>query len=377
MNQKKIKVFVDAHYFDKPVEGVHTFIHGIYSVLLKDYPDLDIYFGVHNIEKFKTAFPSVSGDHLLHYSAATKGFFRFYSAIPHYIKKHRFDFCHFQYVSPLPIKNCKYIVTLHDIVFNEFPSGLPFFYRFSRKYFFKKSFETAAIKTTVSDYSKQGIAKTYKIREQEISVIPGSVSAVVNTNYNREKSAQRIKEKYAIGDFILYVSRIEPRKNHLSLLEVYLDLELYKKEIHLVFIGKESIRVPALNKKIKSLAASQKKYIHWFGYMETDTLTDFYLTSKLFVYPSLAEGFGIPPLEAAMLGTPVLCSSATAMKDFYFFQPNTFDPSDKMEMKQKLLAMLDKPLLEKNLCAIANEIKSRYNWENSARKFYTLLKNNS
>jgi glycosyltransferase involved in cell wall biosynthesis len=377
MTPKQIKIFVDAHCFDKPTEGVHTFIHGIYSVLLKDYPDLDIYFGVHNITKFKTAFPSVRADHILHYPKSAKGFFRFYSIIPYYIKRYGFDFCHFQYVSPSPVANSKYIVTLHDITFNEFPSGLPFFYRFSRKYFFKKSFEKAAIKTTVSDHSKQSISKSYHISEKEIAVIPSGMSAVVNINSSRPEAIQRIKEKYAIDDFILYVSRVEPRKNHLSLLEAYLELELYKKGVHLVFIGKESIPVFALKNKIRSLSALQRKYFHWFEHSKTNELADFYVASKLFVYPSVAEGFGIPPLEAAALGTPVLCSSATAMKDFNFFEPNIFNPADKMEMKQKLTAMLDKPPLEKNLNAIANEIKSRYNWENNAKKFYTLLMNNS
>jgi len=377
MTQKQIKIFVDAHCFDKPAEGMHTFIHGIYSVLLKDYTGLDIYFGVHNVNRFKTAFPSVKNDHILHYPKSANGFFRFYSVIPYYIKRYGFDFCHFQYVVPSPIKNSKYIVTLHDISFNEFPAGLSFFYRFSRKYFFKKSFKTAAIKTTVSNHSKQCISKSYKISEKEIAIIPCGISDVINTNYNRQEATQRIKEKYAIDDFILYVSRIEPRKNHLLLLEVYLELELYKQGLHLVFIGKESIQVPALKNKIRSLHPLQRKYFHWLGHADTKTLTDFYLAGKLFVYPSMAEGFGIPPLEAAALGTPVLCSSATAMKDFNFFEPNIFNPADKMEMKQKLAAMLDQPPLEKNLSAIANEIKSRYNWENNAKKFYTLLTDNS
>jgi glycosyltransferase involved in cell wall biosynthesis len=376
MDQKQLKIFVDAHCFDKPTEGMHTFIHGIYSVLVKDYPDLDIYFGVYNIENFKTAFPSVATDHILQYSRRAKGFTRFFSAIPHYIKKYKFDFCHFQYVSPSPIKECKYIVTLHDIAFNRFSSGLPFLYRISRNYFFRTSFRKAKIKTTVSSYSKQNISSDYNIREEEINVIPSGVSNVVNSIRDKPGSRQRIKEKYGMGDFILYVSRIEPRKNHLLLLEVYLELELYKKDIHLVFIGTESIPVPALNNKIGSLSGFEKKYFHWLQHMDTNSLADFYKATSLFVYPSLAEGFGVPPLEAALMGTPVLCSSATAMKDYYFFEPNTFNPDNKQELKEKLQAILNNPPLDKKLDSIANEIKTRYNWEGNAKDFYTLLKNN-
>ena len=373
MNPQKIKIFVDAHCYDQPREGIHTFVHGIYSVLLSDYPDLDIYFGVYNTENFKKDFPTVKEDHILRYPRLSRGFIRFYTIIPKLIKKHKFHFCHFQYTSPPTIKNTKFIVTLHDVLFNDFPSGLSNFYRYSRNYFFKRSFQQAAIRTTVSSFSKQQISRVYDMAEDKINVIPSGLSDVANTNRIREQAIKRVKEEYGISDFILFVSRIEPRKNHLVLLEAYLELELYKKNIPLIFVGKKSISIPELEKKISSLSAVEKEFFYWFPYAETRMLGDLYLSCKLFVYPSLAEGFGVPPLEAAALGRPVLCSSATAMKDFSFFEPNMFDPTNKKELKQKLSDLLHDAPPDEMLSEIAAQIRSRYSWKTNAGKLYSLL----
>ncbi len=374
--EKKIKIFVDAHSFDTEFQGTQTFIEGLYTALLKDHPELDIFFGANNMERIEKAFPFLDPSKILRYKKRRFSFLRYLIDIPTLIKKHAFDFAHFQYLAPYPIAHCKYIVTVHDVLFNDFPKEFSWLYRFKRNFLFKRSLQNAVIKTTVSNYSRNRIAAHYLILQEQLYIIPNGVSAIAN-NSDREDTRRQIKEKYGIENFILTVSRIEPRKNHLLLLNKFLSLELYKQNISLVFIGKSSINDPALESRIASLTKEQRKYFYRIEQVDKEDLQLFYRSCKLFVYPSKAEGFGIPPLEAAANKAMVLCSNATAMSDFTFFEPGMFDPKNESEFTNKLKSMAALSGAPVTTEKIAEIIIEKYSWHKSAAAFYQLIKLNS
>ncbi|MEO8771300.1 MAG: glycosyltransferase family 1 protein [Ferruginibacter sp.] len=369
---KKIKIFVDAHSFDKELQGAQTFIRELYTAILKHHPDVDVYMGAYNTNRIATAFPALDETRILKYKHI--GIRRMLSDIPALIKKYRFDYAHFQYVSPRSINNCRYIVTLHDLVYKEMPQYFPPIYSKLRSIFFKKYFLRAQVKTTVSEYSRQSISKHYGTPVSEIHVIPNAVDHSFGEHFiSADDARKKINSQYALSNYILYVSRIEPRKNHVLLLKTYLSLELYKKNIPLVFIGNKSMDVPELSALLNSLKAEQKKYIHFLSNIPQEDLAAFYTACILFVYPSKGEGFGIPPLEAAICGAPVLCSNVTAMKDFYFFDPYTFDPDDEADFKNKLQDMINNPVPAGFTGEVSKKIEQNYSWEKSAVKFYKLL----
>jgi len=190
---------------------------------------------------------------------------------------------------------------------------------------------------------------------------------------NKEEAAKIVKEKFGIENFILYVSRVEPRKNHALLLEKYIELELYKQHIALVFIGIESMGVARLQKAIQGLNDEERALFFWLNDISQADLSAFYTACRLFVYPSKAEGFGIPPLEAAICGAPVLCSSATAMSSFTFFEPYTFDPENEEEFKHKLLNLVNNPPSAGFLNRVAEQVSEKYQWKQSGEIFYNLL----
>lgn len=369
METKAIKLFVDAHSFDTGFQGIQTFIRNLYTSLLNTYPNLDIYWGVQNAENIREIFPSVKRHNILIYKKRKAGILRFAFDIPYYIKKHQFDFAHFQYLAPLKKSSCRYIVTTHDVLFNDFPAYFSFNYRTSRNFLFGLSIKNAAIKTTVSGYSRERVSKHYNIPAEQIKII---ANGVTKPRLTKETARRLIKAKFGITDFILYVSRIEPRKNHAVLLEKYIKLQLYK-NIPLVFIGKESIQVKRLQNAVQNLTSEERSMFHWFPQVEHQYLEAFYLACKLFVYPSKAEGFGIPPLEAAICEVPVLCSSATAMSEFNFFEPYTFDPNNETELELKLSSILTDPPSEDFLKNVAGIVADTYQWQQSAQLFYELL----
>ena len=103
-------------------------------------------------------------------------------------------------------------------------------------------------------------------------------------------------------------------------------------------------------------------------------LNSFYKTAELFVYPSYAEGFGIPPLEAGVASCKVLCSNQTAMRDFDFFGKYLFDPNNPAELERKLLETLEET--DYPYGKIKDAIVERYNWKSISDHFSEILKQN-
>jgi glycosyltransferase involved in cell wall biosynthesis len=364
-----IRLFVDAHVFDKGFEGTRTFIMGIYSEMA-NYGDVELFLAASDVGNLKRAF---SGKNISFIRYKTSGsFLRLTYEIPAIIRKYKIDWAHFQYVSPW-IHNCKFIVTTHDLLFREYPEEFPWYYRMIRNYLFKRSAKNADILTTVSEYSKQSIQKRFSIRDKQISVIRNGISSLFFQSEAKGFSKNYIKKKYGIERYLLYVSRIEPRKNHAFILQSFVDQKLNEQNYQLIFIGKQSVKAKKFDELFSSLDNSVKKSVFILSNVNDEDLFHFYNGAELFLYPSKAEGFGIPPLEAAALKTSVLCSDTSAMKDFNFLS-HRFDPSDYNSFQSKLRNCLGEKRSEEELCKVSNLIKENYTWKKSAQQLYAIIK---
>lgn len=191
------------------------------------------------------------------------------------------------------------------------------------------------------------------MKKEDIVVTPNGVSAINDTS------------DIIDGDFILFVSRIEPRKNHITLLKAFVETHLYERGVNLVFAGKKVASVPILEAYVNSLSNDIKKHII-FCTPTDDELEKLLNSCKFFVYPSLAEGFGIPPLEAALHRRLVLCSDATAMQEFSDLGFIMFSPMDQKELEDKMLYCCSVDLNTIDYDTIICNIKSQYNWDKSA-----------
>ncbi len=367
-------IFVDAHVFDGEFQGTRTYIEELYKNILDAKPEITIYFGTNKIENVKKAFGSYANAKYIQYSS-TGSLKRIFVEIPKIIDKINFTHAHFQYIIPFKKnKDCKYIVTIHDILFNDFPKEFSLLYRLQRNLLFYFSAKRCDYLLTVSGYSKQKIAEKYNINEDSIIITPNAVSEdFYNFKPTKIFSQNYISEKYGISNFILYVSRIEPRKNQISLLKAFKEEKLWQKGLTLVLIGSNTLASDLFN-DIDNLKENTKKFIQWIEQVDYTDLKHFLNAAELFVYPSKAEGFGIPPLEAGALCTPVLCSNATAMKDFDFFEPYVFDPNQYEEFKNKLLEIIE-DIDSLDVDSIRKHIKNKYSWNKSAHIFLEKLTN--
>ncbi len=372
LNHKDMKLLVDTHCFDYgTAEGVNTYICGLYTALTNIAPDIDFYFAAHNIQKIKGIFGEGDNVHYVPLTATNK-LWRLTGEMPSIVKRLGIDAAHYQYNAPLTKGNCKTIVTTHDILFEDFPGMFPLSYRLSRHVLFRRSARAADLLLTVSDYSRQRIAHHYGIPAEDIHVTP---NAVAEDFYATDIDAARqfVRGK-GIDKYVLYVSRIEPRKNQMAVMRAFLALGLWQKGYHLVFVGRKTLHSPQMERYYANLSRQEKEKIIFVNQAPYQELKMWYCAAALFVYPALAEGFGIPPLEAGASGVPCVCSHRTAMGDYTFFGDNLIDIEDQHLLTARMDAILSgrEPV---DTAAVRDAIRERYNWHAVAANYRQLLDN--
>jgi glycosyltransferase involved in cell wall biosynthesis len=168
--------------------------------------------------------------------------------------------------------------------------------------------------------------------------------------------------------FVLSVADLQPRKNHLKLIESFEQLLREHPQIphHLVLVGKETwyshtIRSAAA----KSPAAGR---IHFTGFVEDDQLLKLYGACDLFVYPSLYEGFGLPILEAMACGRAVACSNTSAMPEVADSCGLLFNPQSTWEMVRAMRDLLLDNELRARMERLGTHRATLFSWEKSARE---------
>lgn len=352
-----IKLLVDCHVFDGKFQGTRTYIQGLYKEMIK-HKDIVFFFAAQNVKGLAKLFGYAEN---IHYVKLESGgsIKRLVLEFPKLIIKYDIDYAHFQYISPL-VKKCKEIVTIHDLLFMDYPQYFPFSYRIKNRLLFERSARKADILLTVSEFSKEEIMKHFGIDVNRISVTPNAVLPIENG-----ADLPNIYNKVGSKKFILTVGRIEPRKNFLILLRAFIELGLHKDGYKLVIIGAADLDYVEYTNYYNSLSVEEKDAV----VMDVATfpeLVSLYKHASLFVFPSLAEGFGIPPLEAIEYGCPLLCSNATAMSEFGLPNQYMFNPYDIDELKIKI-----KELLKCHGNIINPDIiRERFNWRKSADTLY-------
>jgi glycosyltransferase involved in cell wall biosynthesis len=363
---EKTRLLIDARVVGGEGQGSATYIKGLYNAMYHNYQDkYELYFASYEYKPLKAAFPFLEQSHFIQIKSKSR-FKIYFSEFPKIIDAYKIDFGHFQYIVPFR-KRCKNIVTVHDVLFNDFPEEFSYLYRWRRNYLFKRSLKQSEIKLTVSEYSRSMIGKSYQLNPAEILITPNAIAEEFIKPYDKVNAEMNIFKQYSIKNFILFVSRIEPRKNHKMLIEAYAKLALHQQGIQLVIIGNDTHHSQIIENALAKLDHSCRESIHWIKYVSDHDLIEFYRASKLFVYPSKAEGFGIPPIEAAAVGINTLCSNTTSMRDFYFFGENHFSPNDLNSLVKKLQENIENPPSAEHLKKIRDIIIEKYSWEKGAK----------
>ena len=343
-----MKILVDCHSFDNEgFQGVTSYIRGLYNENILKFPDNDYFLCSSNIDNLKSFFPQKKNVHFIKLKF-NSSIIRLCFEMSYIILKYNIDFLHVQYKLPL-FRFCKEIVSMHDVLFIDYPKYFGLKFTVLNKFFYRFSAKRADLITTISDYSKDRISKWFKIPKDKI--INSSLGLDQNLILNSKKQLSDPRKKLNIENYILYVSRFEKRKNHIGLIKALHCDEL--SDQNLVFVGSDTHNEDKF-KTFKKI----KKNIYWLKNISIDDLSSLYSFATLTVYPSFCEGLGIPPLESLLFKTNCVCSNTTAMNDYKEYMIATFDPNDINDIRKKIIESIDKPF---NINI--KKIEERYSWK--------------
>src|SRR5438270_9281641 len=252
------------------------------------------------------------------------------------------------YVLP-PLIRCRSVVTIHDCIHLMFPQYLPNRFAFD---YARTSIRGAAKRATrvltVSESSKRDILKYVDTQPEKIDVIYNAYDERFAID-PAEEDVVRVRERYQLQDeFVLYAGNVKPHKNLERLIDAF---QIVRKRgldhLKLVLIGDDISKYTALRRAVHQ--HQLHKYVRFLGYLPEETLAVMYRLAGVFVFPSLYEGFGLPPLEAMASGTPVVTSSISSLPEVAGDAAVLVDPYDPHAIADGIHRVLTDETLRRSL----------------------------
>lgn len=209
-------------------------------------------------------------------------------------------------------KGCKYIVTIHDLIFIHTPQYYHWIDRQIYNFKFRRACRCADRVIAVSEYTKQEIMHYYHTPESKIDVVYQGCDPVFSQEIEEGK-LQEVKARYQLPDkFVLYVGSIEERKNLMLVAKAMAELNR-RAAIHVVAVGRRTAYVDQIQDFLKAQGIDH--LFHFYHQVPYADLPSFYKWASTFAYPSRIEGFGIPLLEAISSGVPAIGCTGSCLEE--------------------------------------------------------------
>ena len=264
----------------------------------------------------------------------------------------------------------KSVAIIHDIALRVNPKWNKFHYTKNILLQWKYILPKLTFIITPSFSTKNDLIKFYNIPEKKIKVIPLGVDHNLFCSINPSEINPEVK-KYK--NFILYVGTLEPRKNIVAIIKSFEKIKSRGWEGNLLLIGKKGW----LFKEIIEVY-NQSKYkdnIYFLDYVEKDVLPHFYNSAKLFIYPSLYEGFGLPVLEAMACGCPVITSKVSSLPEVVGDTAILVDPYNEDEITNAIERILSDENLRRKMSKKGAERAELFSWDKCVQEILQVLKN--
>jgi glycosyltransferase involved in cell wall biosynthesis len=294
--------------------------------------------------------------------------FREQVRVPLDLRRERIDLFHApHYVLPA-LTPCRSIVTIHDCIHLRFPQYLPnhFAYAYARASLWIASHRSSRI-LTVSEASKRDILRYFSVPDAKIDVIYNAIDERFGEEPPEDEVA-RVRERYQLNDpFVLYAGNIKPHKNLERLIEAFHTLRRGGLEaVKLLIIGDEISKYATLRRAVHKYKLHQ--HVRFFGFVPDKTLAVLYRLAGVFVFPSLYEGFGLPPLEAMASGTPVITSNLSSLPEVVGDAALLIDPYEPDAIADAMRRVLTEPALRDDLRERGLRRVREFSWERSVRR---------
>ncbi len=252
------------------------------------------------------------------------------------------------------------VYTLHDLIFLQYPDYHLLYNRLYLRFSMPRYLRAAEAIITPSECSKRDALTAYNLPPEKFHVIYEAAAPIFKP-ISQPDLLHQVQHKYHLPEkFILHVGTIEPRKNLSRLLEAFQPLLAEWPDLKLLLVGKKGWLYDDFFAKLQGLGLSEQ--VIFPGYIAETDLPALYQLATLFVFPSLYEGFGLPPLEAMACGTPVISSHAASLPEVVGEAGLLIDPTNTAALHQAMRRLLNDDQLQTDLRERGLRQAAKFSW---------------
>ncbi len=289
------------------------------------------------------------------------------------LHREKCDLVHFTHFN-LPIfYRGAFVVTIHDTTISFFPGKKmnSWWQRLAYRIVIRHAVHAAKRVITVSQNTSQDVQKLFGVPASKISVVPNGIGSEFRPDSDAEKQA--VKKKFSLGEkFLLYTGNWREHKNLVGLLQAFRKILDTQPSLQLVITGRPDPHYPEVQETISKLGLHDS--VKLLGLVDFSDLVRLYGAASVYTFPSLYEGFGLPPLEAMSCGTPVAASRVSAIPEVCGEGALYFDPRDIDDMAKKILQLLTDDSLRQNLIANGKKQIQQFSWDTAAAETLKILR---
>lgn len=274
----------------------------------------------------------------------------------------------FNFIVPPRVKG-KVITVIYDMTYLRFPETM----NESNLRRIRRDIDYSVVRSdrivTISEFSKSEIHELLQVPEEKIDVVYSAPSIATGA-----VDFQMVQERLKIQKpYLLYVGTIEPRKNLIRLIQAFDWLKREKQIPHqLILAGGGGWKTEEIHQAAE--AAQFGREIQFTGYLSSEEKNALYQNADAMVFPSLYEGFGMPPLEAMLFGCPVICSDAASLPEIVGEAAELVDPLDVQAIADGIWHVLSNRDYRRSLIEKGAQQALRFSWDRSAEKMIQIYK---
>jgi len=293
--------------------------------------------------------------------------------LPLLLTRHGVELLHIPWFYAPAALPCPLVITVHDLTdFFYPPPGTARVVQAARLHFARRALVKARRILAVSQATRRELSRAFHIPETKIEVIYNAL----DERFAHEPppaDPERVLERHAVNfPFVLYAGNIKPQKNLTRLIEAFAVAKAELADhpefegLKLLLIGDELTKHPDLRRAV--VRTRVREDVRFMGFVPHDVLRVFYSKARAFLFPSLYEGFGLPPLEAMAHGTPVLTSNVSSLPEVLDHAALLVNPENVFDIARGIRQVLTDEALRRQLIERGHEQLRKYSWERSARQ---------
>ena len=366
---RRPRVGVDFHVWDGIFQGSRSHLLGLYSAAIQHAPEMDFVFFLGDTLGLRASHAPFGAPNVqLVKMAHRSGLIRLGWQLPWLQWQHRIDLMHYQYRIP-PLRPGPCACTVHDILFETHPQYFARRFIWQSRLSSRHAMRAARLLLTVSRFTQHELARVYGVDPQAIHI---TANAVDRLRFRPGADGVDVVQELGLQPqaYMLTVGRLEPRKNHRTILEAY--AQLGPDAPLLVIVGQRDFQYELLLDAFGS--ADLRQRVRLLENVSDDQLPALMRHALLFVYPAFAEGFGMPILEAMASGVPVVTSDTTAMPEVAGGAAILVDPHSPDQLVAAMQRVIRDPALRTSMARAGLEAAARFDWDKSAAVLVSALR---